>query len=47
MEGDLSRCEGIKDISYVNLWPAGDTDMKIQQVKLDELLNKLKNSFAR
>src|SRR5712691_8597 len=47
MKGHLERSKGIKDISYVNLRPAGDANMKMWEAKLDELLDELKNLFAR
>jgi hypothetical protein len=37
----------LEDISYVNFWATFDTKMKVWYMMIDELLHKLKNTFAR
>ena len=46
MKGYPERGKWIKDVSYVDLWPACYTDMKIRKVKLDKLPDELKDTFA-
>src|SRR5229473_5630727 len=46
MERYPARGQRLEDISYVDFWPTCDTYMNIWYMKVDELLHKLKNSFA-
>jgi len=46
MKGYSERGKWIKDVSYVDLWPACDANMKIWKVKLDKLLDELKDTFT-
>jgi hypothetical protein len=36
-----------KDVSYIDLWPACDTDMKIRKAKVGQLLDEVKDPFSR
>jgi len=47
MERYPARGQRLKDISYVNFWATCYTYMKVWYTTVDELLHKLKNSFAR
>jgi len=47
MERHPARGQRLKDISYVNFWATCDTYMKVWYMKVDELIHKLKNPFAR
>jgi hypothetical protein len=47
VERHLARSQGLKDVSYVNFWATCDTYMKVWYMKVDELLHKLKDPFAR
>ena len=45
-EANSARCQGFKNIAYVDFWSTRDTSMEIWKTKLDELLQKMKHSFA-
>jgi len=47
MERHPARGHELKDISYVNFWATCDTYMKVWYMKVDEILQKLKDAFAR
>jgi len=47
MKGNLARRKGINDVSYVDLRPAGDTNMKFWNMVLDKLSDELEDPFAR
>jgi len=47
LERHLAGGQRLEDISYVNLWATCDTYMKVWYMKVDELLQKLKNTLAR
>ena len=46
MKAYPERGKWIKDILYVDLWPACDANMKIWKVKLEGVLDELKDTFA-
>jgi hypothetical protein len=47
VEGYSARGKRIEDISYVNFWAACHTYMEMRDMKVDELLHKLKNLVTR
>jgi hypothetical protein len=47
MQGHLMMCQRCKSSSDIELRLAGDTDMKMQEMKVDKLLDKCKNLFTR
>jgi hypothetical protein len=47
MKGHRAGCKRFKDISYVDLWAACDTDMKMRKTKLDEIFEEQEDPSAR
>jgi hypothetical protein len=47
VERHSARGQRLEDISYVNFWATCDTYMKVWYMKVDKLLHKLKDPFAR
>jgi hypothetical protein len=47
VKGHSVSGQRLKDISYVDLWAARDTDVKIRETKLDEIFEEKENAFAR
>jgi hypothetical protein len=47
VEAHSTRGHRLEDISYVELWAACDTYMKIRNAELNELLDKLESPIAR
>jgi hypothetical protein len=47
VKGHSAGGQRLEDVSYVNFWATGDTYTKVWYMKVDELIHKLKDSFAR
>jgi len=42
MEAHPTRGKRLKDLAYIDFWPTCNTNMKIWNVKLDQLFDELK-----